>query len=234
MATEKLPTQEFLQEAEREVGRFDWEGSFADYLAMISENPGLARLSHKLVYDAILAKGVSSAPDTEAPPTTSSMIKCSASTTPLTASSNTSHLRPKARDPKADTPTAWPPRHRKVHHRRPHKARPGRLHPEPTKAPSTPSRIAPCRKTPCISYPADCAPGSCGSTASTSRATSAPGADTWSALDTGARFPTSASPGPSSPNRKPSASDTTSPPPTLRRHPARRQRGHLPARRRQA
>ena len=67
MATEKLPTQEFLQEAEREVGRFDWEGSFADYLAMISENPGLARLSHKLVYDAILAKGVSSAPDTGSP-----------------------------------------------------------------------------------------------------------------------------------------------------------------------
>ncbi len=57
-AAKRLPTEEFLREAEREVGRFDWEGTFADYLRMVSENPFITRLSHHLVYDAILAHGV--------------------------------------------------------------------------------------------------------------------------------------------------------------------------------
>ncbi len=67
MTTSKLPTQEFLQQAEQEAGRYDWEGTFADYLSMVSANPDLNRLSHKLVHDAIMSKGVETAPDTSKP-----------------------------------------------------------------------------------------------------------------------------------------------------------------------
>ena len=41
MTTNRLPTHEFLQEAEREAGRFDWEGTFADYFGMIGDNPSI-------------------------------------------------------------------------------------------------------------------------------------------------------------------------------------------------
>ena len=67
MTTRELPTQEFLQQAEQEAGRYDWEGTFADYLAMVSANPSMNRLSHKLVHDSILSKGVETAPDTGKP-----------------------------------------------------------------------------------------------------------------------------------------------------------------------
>ena len=56
--TSKLVVDELLAECEREEGRFDWEGTFADYLRIVSEAPSVSRLSHKLVYDAINAKGV--------------------------------------------------------------------------------------------------------------------------------------------------------------------------------
>ncbi len=56
--TARLDTYEFLRLAEREVGRFDWEGTFADYLDMVSDGLVKPRLSHHLVYDAILARGV--------------------------------------------------------------------------------------------------------------------------------------------------------------------------------
>ena len=56
--TARLRTDEFLQLAEREVGRYDWEGTFAEYLDMVSEGMVEPRLSHHLVYDAILARGV--------------------------------------------------------------------------------------------------------------------------------------------------------------------------------
>ena len=48
----------FLAECESESGRYSWEGTFADYLAMVFKKPTLSRLSHKLVYDAILSQGV--------------------------------------------------------------------------------------------------------------------------------------------------------------------------------
>ena len=57
-AAKRLPTEEFLLQAEREVGRFDWEGTFADYLTMVSEGMCTPRLAHSLVYDAILDHGV--------------------------------------------------------------------------------------------------------------------------------------------------------------------------------
>lgn len=65
--TSKTSPEQFLREAEREVGRFAWEGTFAEYLSMLVESPAMSRLSHKLVYDAILAKGVSESPETGAP-----------------------------------------------------------------------------------------------------------------------------------------------------------------------
>ena len=58
MTNNRLQTQEFLREAEREVGRYDWEGTFADYLDLVGLDPSITRLSHKLVHDAVLAKGV--------------------------------------------------------------------------------------------------------------------------------------------------------------------------------
>ena len=54
----KVPIDELLAEAEREAGRFTWEGTFADYLRMVVQNPTLSRLSHRLVYEAITADGV--------------------------------------------------------------------------------------------------------------------------------------------------------------------------------
>ena len=59
-AQASLNTDEFLQLAEREVGRYEWEGTFAEYLDMVSEGLIVPRLSHHLVYNAILARGASS------------------------------------------------------------------------------------------------------------------------------------------------------------------------------
>ena len=67
MTNMQLHTQDFLEQAEREVGRFDWEGTFADYLEIVSQRPGVGRLSHKLVHDAVLAHGVDEAPETGSP-----------------------------------------------------------------------------------------------------------------------------------------------------------------------
>ena len=51
-----------LEDAELEFGRFDWEGTFANYLQMVIDDPSTSRLSHKLVYDAIMARGVEESP----------------------------------------------------------------------------------------------------------------------------------------------------------------------------
>ena len=53
---------DLLIEAEMEVGRYDWEGTFADYLQRVINDPSVSRLSHKMVYDAIIAKGVEMSP----------------------------------------------------------------------------------------------------------------------------------------------------------------------------
>jgi len=58
MLTSKLPVEYLLEEAEREVVKYDWEGTFADYLRMAIETPGISRLSHQLLYDAIMSEGV--------------------------------------------------------------------------------------------------------------------------------------------------------------------------------
>ena len=54
-----------LTEAEREAERFSWEGTFADYLDLVVQAPGTSRLSHNMVYDAILAEGVGESPSGE-------------------------------------------------------------------------------------------------------------------------------------------------------------------------
>lgn len=54
----KLLSEDLLKEAEREIGRYEWEGTFADYLGMVSEDASISRLSHKLIYDATLSDGV--------------------------------------------------------------------------------------------------------------------------------------------------------------------------------
>ena len=56
--TSKLSVQGLLAASERELGRFDWEGTFADYLTMVCRTPSLSRLSHAYVHDAILEAGV--------------------------------------------------------------------------------------------------------------------------------------------------------------------------------
>lgn len=54
-----------LAESEREIGRFEWEGTFFDYLNMVVEDPSVSKLSHSLVYEAILSEGVETLPDGE-------------------------------------------------------------------------------------------------------------------------------------------------------------------------
>ena len=61
----KLSIESILTESEREVGRFAWDGTFADYLRMVIQNPALSRLSHSLIHDAILAEGAEVSPDGE-------------------------------------------------------------------------------------------------------------------------------------------------------------------------
>ena len=56
---------DLLEEAEREAERFSWEGTFADYLKLVVKAPEVSRLSHSMVYDAILAEGVGESPTGE-------------------------------------------------------------------------------------------------------------------------------------------------------------------------
>ena len=57
LTNNKLAVEAILSEAEREATRFTWEGNFSDYLRMVTQDNSRSRLSHALVYDAIMAKG---------------------------------------------------------------------------------------------------------------------------------------------------------------------------------
>ena len=61
----KLSIETILSESEREVGKFTWEGTLADYLRVVIQKPSLSRLSHSLIYDAIIAEGVDTSPEGE-------------------------------------------------------------------------------------------------------------------------------------------------------------------------
>lgn len=60
--TAKMSISDILSESDGELGRYSWEGSFGDYLHMVTEKPSLVRLSHKLLYEAALAGGVKISP----------------------------------------------------------------------------------------------------------------------------------------------------------------------------
>ena len=51
----KRSIQDLLADAERQAGKFSWEGTFADYLRIVGDNSNLSRLSHRLIYDAMTA-----------------------------------------------------------------------------------------------------------------------------------------------------------------------------------
>ena len=57
MSERNLTVEDILDQSDREAGRFAWEGTFANYLRMVVENPSISRLSHATVYEAIMAHG---------------------------------------------------------------------------------------------------------------------------------------------------------------------------------
>ena len=60
-----MSIEEILATSEREASLYDWKGTFADYLAMVVENPSLVKFSHARVRDAILAQKVDTLPTGE-------------------------------------------------------------------------------------------------------------------------------------------------------------------------
>ena len=60
-----MSLENIFAESEREGSRYAWEGSFADYLRMVVDNPSLSRLSHSVIYEAILSEGIDTTPDGE-------------------------------------------------------------------------------------------------------------------------------------------------------------------------
>ena len=67
MITGEVRASDLLEEAEREFEKFYWEGTFADYLDMMIENPTNSRLAHRRVYDAIMNEGVLEKPSNGSP-----------------------------------------------------------------------------------------------------------------------------------------------------------------------
>ena len=57
-----MSIQEILAASKREESFYNWKGTFADYLAMVVENPSIAKLAHARIRDAILAKEVDTSP----------------------------------------------------------------------------------------------------------------------------------------------------------------------------
>ena len=55
-------TKAILAESERTTAQYSWEGTFADYLELVIANPGISRLSHKLIFDSILSFGMEASP----------------------------------------------------------------------------------------------------------------------------------------------------------------------------
>ncbi|SVE39606.1 uncharacterized protein METZ01_LOCUS492460, partial [marine metagenome] len=59
----QLSIEDIFLESDREAQRFRWSGTFSDYLKIVIDNPQISRLSHSLIYDAIVSEGVDSTPD---------------------------------------------------------------------------------------------------------------------------------------------------------------------------
>ncbi len=60
-----MDLEQLLEACEQEEERLLWEGTFAQYLRMVTEQTSLARLSHTRIYDMILARGVETGPHGE-------------------------------------------------------------------------------------------------------------------------------------------------------------------------
>lgn len=65
MPDNTMSIEEILAASEREASLYDWKGTFADYLAMVVENPSLVKFSHARVRDAILTQKVDTLPTGE-------------------------------------------------------------------------------------------------------------------------------------------------------------------------
>ena len=65
MADTSMSIKEILAASQREAALYEWKGTFADYLAMVVENPSMVKLAHARVREAILAKGVDTSPSGE-------------------------------------------------------------------------------------------------------------------------------------------------------------------------
>lgn len=50
--------KEFIQNDRESHNKEKFEGTFLDYLELLKENPDLAKLSHKRIYDMIVSKGI--------------------------------------------------------------------------------------------------------------------------------------------------------------------------------
>ena len=61
--TEELTIAGIISEAESEDAKYSWEGTFADYLRLVTEDPSRSRLSHAYIHDAIAVKGSDVTPD---------------------------------------------------------------------------------------------------------------------------------------------------------------------------
>ena len=59
----KPSIQAVLAESERATAQYSWEGTFADYLELVIGNPGVSRLSHRLIFDSIADAGIEESPD---------------------------------------------------------------------------------------------------------------------------------------------------------------------------
>ena len=62
---DNLSVDTILEQSELEAERFAWQGTFADYLRTVIQAPTVSRLSHALIYDAIMSAGVETSPKGE-------------------------------------------------------------------------------------------------------------------------------------------------------------------------
>ena len=65
MADTSMSIKQILAASQREAALYEWKGTFADYLAMVVENPSIVKLAHARVREAMLAKGVDTSPTGE-------------------------------------------------------------------------------------------------------------------------------------------------------------------------
>ena len=58
MSENKFNISDLLETHRRDRERLHWEGTFRDYFELVTQNPGISKLSHARVCDMILANGV--------------------------------------------------------------------------------------------------------------------------------------------------------------------------------